>query len=116
VGRLVAVSGATGEVLWTYDQRAALGSVLTTAGGLVFVGDLHRYFRALDGRTGRLLWEVPLSAPVTGYPISYAVDGKQYIAVAVGGGNPGTRHLAELYPELKSPNGSNILMVFALGD
>ena len=116
VGRLAAVSAATGEILWTYDQRAALGSVLTTAGGLVFVGDLHRYFRAIDAETGRVLWEIPLSAPVTGYPISYAVDGKQYIAVAVGGGTAGTRHLAELYPELKSPNGSNILMVFALGD
>ena len=116
VGRLAAVSAATGEILWKYDQRAALGSVLTTAGGLVFVGDLHRYFRAIDAETGRVLWEIPLSAPVTGYPISYAVDGKQYIAVAVGGGNSGTRHLAELYPELKAPNGSNILMVFALGD
>ncbi|MCZ6752813.1 MAG: PQQ-binding-like beta-propeller repeat protein [Acidobacteria bacterium] len=116
VGRLTAVSAATGELLWTYDQRAALGSVLTTAGGLVFVGDLHRYFRALDADTGSVLWETPLSAPVTGYPISYAADGKQYIAVAVGGTTGGTTHLASLYPELRAPNGSNILMVFALGD
>ncbi len=116
VGRLTAVSAATGELLWTYDQRAALGSVLTTAGGLVFVGDLHRYFRALDADTGSVLWETPLSAPVTGYPISYAADGKQYIAVAVGGTTGGTTHLARLYPELRAPNGSNILMVFALGD
>jgi len=116
VGRLVAVSAATGEILWTHDQRAALGSVLTTAGGLVFVGDLHRYFRALDTETGRVLWETPLSAPVTGYPMSYAVDGKQYVAVAVGGNSTGTSHLATLYPELRAPNGSNILMVFALGD
>lgn len=114
VGRLSAVSGSTGEVLWNYDQRAALGSVLTTAGRLVFVGDLHRYFRALDAETGKVLWEVPLSAPVTGYPISYAVDGKQYIAVGVGGGTAGTRQLANLYPELKIQNGSNILMVFTL--
>jgi len=116
VGRLAATSASTGEVLWTYDQRAALGSVLATAGELVFVGDLHRYFRALDEKTGKILWEVPLSAPVTGYPISYGVDGKQYVAIAVGGGNPGTRHLAQLYPELKTTNGSNILMVFALGN
>ena len=116
VGRLTAVSAATGEILWTYDQRAALGSVLTTAGGLVFVGDLHRYFRALDADTGSVLWETPLSAPVTGYPISYAADGKQYIAVAVGGSSGGTSHLASLYPELWAPNGSNVLMVFALGD
>jgi alcohol dehydrogenase (cytochrome c) len=116
VGRLAAVAASTGEVLWNYDQRAALGSVLTTGGGLVFVGDMHRYFRALDAQTGKLVWEIPLSAPVTGYPISYAVDGKQYVAVAVGGGTSGQRHMARLYPELKAPNGSNVLMVFALGD
>ncbi|MGH9785081.1 MAG: PQQ-binding-like beta-propeller repeat protein, partial [Terriglobia bacterium] len=72
VGRLSAVSAATGEVLWNYDQRAAFGSVLTTGGGLVFAGDLHRYFRAFDAENGRVLWEVPLSGPVSGYPISYA--------------------------------------------
>jgi len=116
VGRLTAVSASTGQIIWTYDQRAALGSVLTTGGGLVFVGDLHRYFRALNADTGELLWEVPLSSPVTGYPVTYAVNGKQYIAVAVGGGTPGTRHLARLYPELKSNDGSNILMVFTLDD
>ena len=116
VGRLTAASASTGELLWTYDQRAALGSVLTTAGRLVFVGDLHRYFRALDAQTGEVLWETPLSAPVTGYPISYGVDGRQYIAVGVGGNSTGVSHLATLYPELRAPNGSNILMVFALGD
>jgi PQQ-dependent dehydrogenase (methanol/ethanol family) len=114
VGRLTAVSASTGELLWKYDQRAALGSVLATGGELVFVGDLHRFFRAFDARSGEVLWEVPLSSPVTGYPIAYGVNGKQYIAVAVGGNTPGTSHLAGLYPELKSPNGSNLMMVFAL--
>lgn len=116
VGRLSAVSASTGQVVWNHDQRAALGSVLTTAGKLVFYGDLHRYFKALDGETGELLWEIPLGSPVTGYPISYGVDGKQYIAVAVGGGTPGTRQLSRLYPELKLQHGSNTLMVFALSD
>jgi alcohol dehydrogenase (cytochrome c) len=83
---------------------------------LVFAADLHRYFKALDSRTGNVLWQIPLSAPIASYPISYAADGKQYIAVAVGGRTPGTAHLAELYPELKSPSGSNILMVFGLGE
>ena len=114
VGRLSAVSASTGKVLWHYDQRTALGSVLATAGGLIFFGDLDRYFRALDADTGKIVWETPLSAPVTGYPISYAVDGQQYVAVAVGGGTPGQRNLGQLYPEVKSPIGSNILMVFAL--
>ncbi|MCZ6490924.1 MAG: PQQ-binding-like beta-propeller repeat protein [Acidobacteria bacterium] len=116
VGRLSAVSASTGEILWTYDQRAAMGSVLTTAGGLVFAGDLHRYFRAFDAETGEVLLEIPLSGPITGYPISYAVDGKQYVAIAVGGSTSGTRHMARLYPELKAPAESNLLMVFALGE
>ena len=116
VGRLTAVSASTGQLLWTYDQRAAIGSVLTTGGGLVFAGDFHRYFRAFDAQTGEVLWELPLSGSVTGYPISYAVDGKQYVAVGAGDGTFGQRHLAELYPELKAPEGSNILMVFALGN
>lgn len=115
VGRLIAVSASTGKVLWTYDQRAPIGSVLTTAGGLVFAGDFHRYFRAFDAETGKVLWEIPLSAPVTGYPISYAVDGKQYVAVAVGGNTTGQRHMASLYPELQGPVGSNVLMVFEVG-
>ncbi len=116
VGRLTAVSASTGQLLWTYDQRAAIGSVLTTAGGLVFAGDFHRHFRAFDAQTGEVLWEVPLSGPVTGYPISYAVDGKQYVAIGAGEGTGGQRHIAQLYPELKAPEGSNILMVFALGE
>lgn len=116
VGRLAAVRASTGDMLWTYDQRAPMGSVLTTAGGLVFAGDFYRYFRAFDGETGKVLWEIPLNGPVEGYPISYAVDGKQYIAVSAGGGSVGQRHLSQLYPELKTPLASNVLMVFALGD
>jgi alcohol dehydrogenase (cytochrome c) len=116
VGRISAVSAATGNIVWEYNQRAAVGSVLTTAGDLVFVGDLHRYFRALDANSGKQLWEIPLSAPVNGYPISYAVDGKQYVAVAVGGGSAGNKHLAGMYPELKSRDGSPVLMVFSLGN
>jgi alcohol dehydrogenase (cytochrome c) len=114
VGRLAATSATTGKVLWTYDQRAAMGSVLTTGGRLVFAGDLHRYFRAFDAETGKVLWEMPLSGGVTGYPMTYAAGGRQYVAVAVGGGTSGQRNMAQLYPELKSPSGSNVLMVFTI--
>jgi alcohol dehydrogenase (cytochrome c) len=116
VGRLIAVSATSGEVRWTYDQRVALGSILTTAGGLVFAGDWERYFRAFDADSGRILWEIPLHGPVEGYPISYAVDGRQYVAVAAGGGSVGQRHLAQLYPEIQTPTSANVLMVFALPD
>ena len=103
-------------MLWTYDQRVPIGSVLTTAGGLVFAGDFNRYFRAFDAENGKVLWEIPLNGPVEGYPISYAVDGRQYVAVSAGGGSVGQRHLSQLYPEVKTPTGSNVLMVFAVGE
>jgi alcohol dehydrogenase (cytochrome c) len=114
VGRLMAVNGSTGAEMWRFDTRAAMGSPLATGGGVVFAGDMHRNFRALDADSGKVLWEIPLSAPVTGYPISYAVDGKQYVAIAIGGRTSGSMHLAQLYPELKGMGGSNSLMVFAL--
>src|SRR5678816_2894961 len=63
VGRLAAVRASTGEMLWTYDQRVPIGSVLTTAGGLVFAGDFNRYFRAFDAENGKVLWEIPLNGP-----------------------------------------------------
>jgi len=116
VGRLAAVRASTGELLWTHDQRVAIGSVLTTAGGLVFVGDFDRYFRAFDAENGKVLWEIPLHGPVEGYPISYAVNGRQYVAVSSGGGSVGQRHLSQLYPDVKAPTSSNVLMVFTLDD
>jgi alcohol dehydrogenase (cytochrome c) len=114
VGRLAAVRASTGELMWTYDQRAPIGSVLTTAGGLVFAGDLYRTFRAFDASTGKVLWEAPLDGPIEGYPISYAVGGKQYVAVSAGGASVGQRHLSQLYPELKTPTGGNVLVVYGL--
>jgi len=116
VGRLVAVRASTGEMLWTYDQRAPMGSVLTTAGGLVFAGDLIRNFRAFDAATGKVLWETPLEGPVEGYPISYAVEGRQYVAVSSGGASVGQRHLSQLFPELKAPTGANVLVAFTLDE
>jgi alcohol dehydrogenase (cytochrome c) len=58
--------------------------VLSTASELVFSGGREGYFFALDGRNGSLLWKVPLGGQVNSGPMSYAVNGKQYIAVAAG--------------------------------
>jgi len=55
-----------------------------TDGGLVFSGDAAGWFRALDQETGEVLWETELGAQVTGYPATFAVDGKQYVAVSTG--------------------------------
>ncbi len=112
VGRIEAVSVETGETLWRYEQRAGLMSLVSTGGGLIFMGDMNRRFKALNQHTGEVVWETILSGPITGYPVSYAVDGRQYVAVAVGGSN--VMDTNELTPEIKVDAGSNNLFVFAL--
>ena len=90
-------------------------ATLTTAGGLVFVADVDRHIRAYDVSNGETLWQTRVQAGGQGFPMSYAVDGRQFVAVPVGVGAilPGARHMA-LTPELKRPNAGNGLMVFAL--
>src|SRR3546814_13349559 len=73
------------EETWSYQQRVPFTSAsLTTAGGLVFIGDADRDLKAIDTRTGKVLWQTRLSTSVQGYPITYAVNGKQYVAVIPG--------------------------------
>ena len=63
------------------------GPVLTTGGGLVFLGGTNdRNFRAFDAKTGKVLWQYRTNSGVTGVPSSFAVDGVQYIAVQSGWG------------------------------
>jgi len=112
VGSVVAVSVETGRTNWEYEQRAATMSLVATGGGLLFGGDANGRFRAFDQRTGKVLWETNLGSPVSGYPISYAVNGKQYIAVSTGS-SLATGGLNTLTPELH-PGVSNMLFVFAL--
>ena len=116
IGRLEATSASTGETLWTYEQRAPVyGSVLTTGGNLLFSGDVTRRFRAFDAENGSVLWETILNGPVIGRPMTYSVDGRQYLAIGAGGLTQGTSFL-QLTPELNTPSGSNTLFVLALPD
>ena len=84
VGTYHAISAETGETLWTYDVAGTALSLVSTGGGLVFGGDIEGNFRAFDQQTGEVLWEVNLGSSVTGYPITFAVEGKQYISVGTG--------------------------------
>lgn len=112
IGSVWAISAETGKTLWKYEQRAGMLSLVATAGGLVMGGDANGVFRAWDDRSGKVLWEVNLGAPVSGYPISYAVDGKQYIAVPTGGSLvAGSTN--RLTPELK-PSATANVYIFAL--
>ena len=112
LGTIQAISAETGETTWTYEQRAFTMSLVTTGGGLIFGGDANGRFRALDQETGEVLWEINLGSPVTGFPITYAVDGRQYVAVSTGN-SLNTAALRRLTPELRPSSGNN-LFVFAL--
>jgi len=112
VGTIEAISVETGRTAWKYESRAGQTSVIATGGGLLFGGDVHGRFRAFDQRTGEILWEVNLGSQVTGFPATYAVDGKQYIAVSTGGAL-NTMSLAALAREVRAGTANN-LFVFAL--
>jgi alcohol dehydrogenase (cytochrome c) len=112
VGAVHAISVANGTTLWKYEQRAGTTSLVATGGGLLFGGDVSGRFRAFDQATGNVLWEVNLGSAVTGYPIAYAVNGKQYIAVSTGT-SLATGGANRLTPEIR-PSSGNALFVFAL--
>ncbi|MEE2792567.1 MAG: PQQ-binding-like beta-propeller repeat protein, partial [Acidobacteriota bacterium] len=107
-----AIDMSTGREAWRYSQRAPnAGSTLATAGDVVFFGDLNRRFRAFDAETGEVLWRTILGSQTTGYPVTCAVEGRQYLTVPVGG--VGDR-LTTYAPELEAPTGSNTLVTLTL--
>jgi alcohol dehydrogenase (cytochrome c) len=112
VGTVWAISVENGLTTWKHEQRAGMMSLVATGGGLVIGGDANGRFKALDDKTGKVLWEVNLGSPVSGFPISFGVAGKQYVAVATGpslvAGSAG-----RVVPELK-PGSNSGVYVFAL--
>lgn len=115
-GKLSAFNVDSMEESWSIEQRAPfLTAALTTAGGLVFIGDYDRYVHAYDVGTGEELWRTRLATSAQGFPVSFAIDGEQYVAIPAGrdGGSP-WRIGSFLAPELVSPTGHNALYVFKL--
>jgi alcohol dehydrogenase (cytochrome c) len=122
IGELQAWNVDTGKRVWTTNMPAMSqnwGPVLTTGGGLLFAGGTNdRLFRAFDAKSGQILWEVPMSSGVTGVPVSFEVDGKQFIAVQSGWGVDSARMQGRLdllfpgkYPDV--PQGGAV-SVFAV--
>lgn len=112
-GRLQAVNLATRKIVWTYRQRSALASsILTTAGGLLFVGSRDRNFLAMDAADGKILWKTRLDASPSSSPVTYSAGGHQYVAVVAGNGGPQAWPFPT--PENANPTGGTTLWVFAL--
>ena len=122
LGEFQALDIRTGETLWKKRRRAPYNTAaLTTAGGLVFVGDWARHVFAYDVETGETRWQSRLTTMSNGFPITYAVDGTQYIAFGAGnplGGSSWTSILPnDLLHDMRNPrNAGNAIFVFALPD
>lgn len=105
---------ATGEITRLFEGCApGNGATLATAGDLIFWGDLARQFRAIDADNGKVLWETVLPGSIQNSTITYAVNGKQYVAVLTGRGavTSGLITQAGITPPPVNTNG---VYVFAL--
>ena len=95
-----------GKVIWKHPTKLSMtAAALTTAGGLVIVGDADRYLYVHEVATGNILFQMRLPNPVQGFPVTYAVRGKQYLAVPTSSGSPSFQ---------ESSGSGNAIFVFAL--
>jgi alcohol dehydrogenase (cytochrome c) len=86
-GAVIAIDPTTGEARWKFRQfDVSDAGMLTTASDLLFTGGREGYFHALDARTGELIWKVALGGQIVMAPITYMLDGRQYISVISGHG------------------------------
>lgn len=113
-GRLVAWDPIRQQEVWGVDQVVPWnGGTLSTAGGLVFQGDGKGYFKAFDAQSGEEVWSWFAQTGIVAPPITYRVDGKQYIAIMAGWGGAVPLVVGELVSEALATN-TNRLLVFAL--
>jgi alcohol dehydrogenase (cytochrome c) len=117
-GRLQAINIETKQVAWITRQRAPQTTgVLATAGGLIFAGALDRVFSAYDSATGAQLWKTRLNDVPNSSPITYMVNGRQYVALTVGNGGAQATTFPPLVPEIRNPpDRGAAIWVFELED
>lgn len=118
IGEFQSLDLRTGATRWRQRRRTPFNTAaLATGGGLVFVGDWERYVMAYDADSGEELWQTRLPQMTNGFPITYAVDGVQYVAIGTGpsiSASWATLIPAELLPEKKNPRTTGGIFVFAL--
>ena len=113
-GRLDAINVETGETVWSWEQESpTYAPVAATAGGLVFYGDMNRYFRAHSQDTGEVLWETRLGSQAQGAPITYEANGEQYVIMVAGGGG-GAANIDAVAADLDPQTGGNMVYAFRL--
>lgn len=117
-GVLQALDMESGKVVWETRRRQTPDmGILTTAGGLLFTGWMDRRFVAYDQETGQELWSTGVTGVPNASPITFSVDGKQYVAIVTGHGNPLAFGIPEVIPETQQPAvNSAAVYVFALAD
>jgi alcohol dehydrogenase (cytochrome c) len=114
-GHLDAVDPVTGKLEWSFRYKyPLLASILTTSGDLVFTGDPEGNFFALHARTGEKLWTFPTGSGNRGGPITYSVNGRQYVATPSGWGSALAGLMPQLWPETENFRTGSSLYVFAL--
>jgi PQQ-dependent dehydrogenase (methanol/ethanol family) len=115
-GRLEAINLETRKSVWIDRQRAPMSTgTLATAGGVVFAGSLDRMFAAFDETSGEKLWQARLGDVPSNAPITYTVNGRQFVAMVVGNGGAQAATFPVLVPEIRNPpdRGASV-WVFAL--
>ncbi len=117
IGSLKAIDPLTGEIKWEYKNDAPLwGGVMTTAGGLVFTGTPEGYIKAFDDETGDELWKFQTGSGVVSQPVTYDIDGTQYLAIVSGWGGAVPLWGGEVAKKVNYLNQGGSVWVFKLAE
>jgi alcohol dehydrogenase (cytochrome c) len=115
IGALRAMDPKTGKIVWEAKNEAPLwGGVLTTGGNLVFTGTPEGFFKAFDAKTGKELWKFQTGSGVVGCPVTWEMDGEQYVAVPNGWGGAVPLWGGDVAKKVKHLNQGGALWVFKL--